>query len=83
MAKRPTSTNNDDDEDNGEVRIVMRGLDPLVRALLKHLPPTKSVWSPADRQKWMAMLTDAFNVIYKDAPDPPKAGSSSGTGQHP
>jgi hypothetical protein len=85
MAKRPTSTASElEDDDNGNEggRSLSRKLDPLVRALLGHLPPAHAVWPPADRAKWLQLLSEAFGVIYKDAPDPPKTSPASGS-QHP
>lgn len=51
-------------------------VDPLVTALLGHLPPAHTVWPPPERQKWLDMLGDAFAVIYKDA-EPPKGASDA------
>jgi hypothetical protein len=86
MVKRPTPAVNDDNngDDNGDEVVARfnRKIDPFVRALLNHLPPPKSVWPPADRQKWLQLLSESFGVIYKDAPDPPK-GAASGPPQHP
>jgi hypothetical protein len=88
MAKRSTpigGSDNDDGNDN-EGRMSRR-LDPLVRALLGHLPPSHSVWPPQERQKWITMLQEAFGVIYKDAEQVKPAGAPIGTGtqatQHP
>lgn len=69
-SKRPVY----DNDDEGSSR--RKGLDPLVAALLGHLPPAHTVWPPQDRQKWMDMLGDAFAVIYKDA-EPPKGASDA------
>lgn len=68
-AKRPSLRDNDDD--NGTP--VRRGrVDPLIQALLGHLPAPHTVWPPQERQKWLGMLGDALGVIYKDA-EPPRA----------
>ena len=81
MVKRPTpSMENDDDNGDNDV-MNRRKLDPLVRALLGHLPVAHSVWPPQERQKWLQLLSEAFGVIYKDAPDPPK--DKPGASQHP
>ena len=79
MVKRPTAIA---DDDNGNERRGRRGLDPLISALLSHMPAAHTVWSPPERQKWMSMLNDALAVIYKDAPDP-KPERTSGAPQHP
>lgn len=90
MVKKPSpqsgSSDLDDDDNGNEGGRTVRKLDPMVRALLGHLPQAKSVWPPAERQKWLQLLSDTFGVIYKDA-DPPviaKPGQPSGTTtQHP
>ena len=69
MAKRPTA--NLDDNDGKKVR----GIDPLIQSLLQHLPRSGEVWPPPQRKDWVTMLENAFKVIYKDAPDPPKEKS--------
>lgn len=81
MVKRPSPSLGSDDED-GDNDVNRRRLDPLVRALLGHLPQAHAVWPPQERQKWLQLLSEAFGVIYKDAPDPPKgaAGASQHTG---
>ena len=84
MVKRPAPKVGDDepngDENGNEGGRAVRKLDPLIRALLSHVPMPHSVWPPQERQKWIALLSEAFGVIYKDAPDPPK-GAAGGT-QH-
>ena len=62
MAKRPIGNPTEKGND-------MR-LDPLIKSLLGHLPAPKSVWPPQERQHWIQMLQNAFQVVYKDAPDP-------------
>jgi len=81
MVKRPTpggapGDNGDDDNDERGGR-GMR-IDPLVKALLGHLPPPKSVWPPQERSKWIALLNEALGVIYRDAEPPKPAGQSHG-----
>jgi len=81
MVKRPTPSLGGDDDNGGNDDMNRRRLDPLVRALLGHLPAAHGVWPPQERQKWIGLLSDVFGVIYKDAPDPPKG--AAGAGQHP
>lgn len=78
MAKRQ-SANLDDDDDVSDSRSA-RGLDPLVKALLGHLPKTHSVWPPQERQNWIKLLSDVLSVVYKDAPE---KGATGGSTQHP
>lgn len=88
MVKRPTSPAGGAD-DNGDDDVELGGrrglrVDPLVKALLGHLPPPKSTWPPQERQKWIALLSEALGVIYRDADPQPKPGTSGGaTAQHP
>ena len=80
MAKKPTTTPGEENEEENGVRMTRR-LDPLVRALLSHLPQAHAVWPPQERQKWLQLLSEAFGVIYKDAPDKP--GAPGAATQHP
>jgi transcriptional regulator with XRE-family HTH domain len=41
-------------------------VDPMVKALLSHLPTAGSVWPKADRKRWLALLEGSFDLIYKD-----------------
>jgi hypothetical protein len=85
MVKKPTHASSDDDnnyeddENGGKAR--MR-IDPLIKALLGHLPASKSVWPPQERSKWIALLSEALGVIYRDA-EPPKGQPGAATPQHP
>jgi hypothetical protein len=79
--KKPASPGGGENEEDNGVRMTRR-LDPLVRALLGHLPQSHAVWPPQERQKWLQLLSEAFGVIYKDAPDKPGAGGGAST-QHP
>lgn len=54
-------------------------LDPLIDALLEHLPPPGDYFSPEDRKLWLQILELAFKLIYLDQPQeqPPHAGQAS------
>lgn len=77
-AKRPHPPSNDDDNGGPSRR---RSVDPLIAALLGHLPAPHSVWPPAERQKWLGMLGDALGVIYKDTEPAPKPVQGHGQPQ--
>ena len=81
MVKRPTSgaaPGGDDNGDDNEMGGRGPRIDPLVKALLGHLPPSKSVWPPQERAKWVALLSEALGVIYRDAEPPKPAGQPHG-----
>jgi hypothetical protein len=56
-------------EDNG------MALDPLIDALLEHLPAPGDYFSQDDRQRWLKILEMALDLIYSD--------DSSGTDGEP
>jgi hypothetical protein len=89
MAKRPTpgtapGGDNNGDDDNDERGGRGMRIDPLIKSLLGHLPPSRSVWPPPERQKWVQLLAEILGVVYKDA-EPPKPPGQSGAAstQHP
>lgn len=43
-------------------------LDPLIDALLEHLPAPGDYFSPDDRKLWLQILDLAFKLIYDDTP---------------
>jgi hypothetical protein len=51
-------------------------LDPIIDALLEHLPAPGDYWSKDDRALWLRMIELSFELIYEeepqatDAPDP-------------
>jgi hypothetical protein len=49
-------------EDNG------MALDPLIDALLEHLPAPGDYFSPDDRKRWLEIMEKAFDLIYSDDP---------------
>ena len=52
-------------------------LDPIIDALLDHLPAPGDYWPTVDRKRWLAMIELSFDIIYVDhpmatnEPDPP------------
>jgi hypothetical protein len=43
-------------------------LDPIIDALLEHLPAPGDYWALDDRKRWLEMMTLAFDMIYDDQP---------------
>lgn len=43
-------------------------IDPIIRALLAHLPPPKSVWPSNERDEWLNLLRGSFRFIYREPP---------------
>jgi hypothetical protein len=41
-------------------------LDPIVDALLEHLPAPGDYWAKEDRALWLRMIELAFELIYTD-----------------
>lgn len=48
-------------------------LDPLVTAMIAKLPT--HIWAKADRDKWLAMLAQVFDMVYVE-PEPPAPSPS-------
>jgi hypothetical protein len=48
-------------------------LDPIIDALLEHLPAPGDYWAQDDRKRWLAMIELAFDMIYDDNETPPEA----------
>jgi hypothetical protein len=55
-------------------------LDPIVNALLEHLPPPGDYFSPDDRKLWLQMIELSFNLIYASETD--DADGNAGSEQH-
>lgn len=51
-------------------------LDPLIDALLAHLPASGDYFPPDDRALWLQILELALKLIYTDKP--PQDGSDGG-----
>lgn len=45
-------------------------LDPLIDALLEHLPAPGDYFAPEDRKLWLQILELAFKLIYDESPAP-------------
>jgi hypothetical protein len=58
-------------EDNG------KELDPLIDALLEHLPAPGDYWAIEDRQQWLMVLEQSFKLIYFDQPQPSPTESTA------
>lgn len=43
-------------------------LDPIIDALLEHLPAPGDYWAQDDRKRWLAMIELAFDMIYDETP---------------
>ena len=52
-------------------------LDPLLDALLIHLPAPGDYFSPNDRTLWLRMCELSFQLVYSDEPD------QTDVGEHP
>jgi hypothetical protein len=52
-----------DNHDNG------MELDPIINALLEHLPPPGDYFSPDDRKRWLQVMELSFDMIYEDQPN--------------
>jgi hypothetical protein len=62
-----------DNHDNG------MELDPIINALLEHLPPPGDYFSPDDRKRWLQIMELSFDMIYEDEND---ADGNAGSEQH-
>lgn len=60
MAKKPNQA--ELDAVNGQA------LDPIIEALLEHLPAPGDYFSKDERKKWLQMIELAFDLIYDDTP---------------
>jgi hypothetical protein len=43
-------------------------LDPIIDALLEHLPAPGDYFAKEERKRWLDMMTLAFDMIYDDQP---------------
>lgn len=41
-------------------------LDPIIDAMLEHLPAPGDYWSKDDRALWLRMIELAFELVYDD-----------------
>jgi hypothetical protein len=54
---KPEPLNND----NGQA------LDPIIDALLEHLPAPGDYFSKDDRKRWLQIMELSFDIIYDDS----------------
>jgi hypothetical protein len=54
-------------------------LDPIIDALLIHLPAPGDYFAKDDRKKWLQMMELSFDLIYEDEND---ADGNAGSEQH-
>lgn len=58
-------------------------LDPIIDAMLEHLPAPGDYWSKDDRALWLRMIELSFELVYVDEERPDDAGGDVGGEQHP
>lgn len=63
MARRPKA--NDDKPPKGREK----KLDPIIEGLFARLPSSGAEWGTSERREWLAMLEQAFKVVYEE-PEP-------------
>jgi hypothetical protein len=44
-------------------------LDPIIEALLEHLPAPGDPWRTNDRKRWLQILEMALSLIYPEEPE--------------
>jgi hypothetical protein len=57
-------------------------LDPIIDALLEHLPAPGEYWPKDDRALWLRMVELSFELIYSDEPDASTAEPNEPAGLH-
>ena len=63
-------------------------LDPIIDALLEHLPAPGDYFPQDERKKWLQMIELSFDLIYDDQPQPqatdePNEPAPARPGLHP
>jgi hypothetical protein len=55
---------------------------PLLRGLLRDVPPAHSVWPKAQQEQWLTLAASIFAVLYEEKPreELPEKVSRSGCG---
>jgi len=51
--------------------------DPLLSAVVDKLPPAGAAWPAGDRQAWLTMMSNAFDVVYGAATGGSMSAASS------
>lgn len=54
-------------------------IDPIIDALLDHLPTPGEYFAKEDRKRWLQIVEMVFDLIYDDQPQPEP---SEGTATH-
>lgn len=44
---------------------------PLLRGLLRDLPPAHSTWPKEQRHEWLALAASIFDVLYEESKETP------------
>ena len=57
-------------------------LDPIIDALLEHLPAPGEYWSKDDRALWLRMIELTFELVYDDEPPEGTAEPNEPAGLH-
>jgi hypothetical protein len=61
-----------------------QALDPIIDALLEHLPAPGDYFAADERKKWLQMMELSFDLIYDDEPQPEATDEpATRTGLHP
>ena len=55
------------------------GIDPIVKGLIRRLPPSGTPWPPEARKLWLEVLEGTFELVYTDA-DPPHGHRTAADG---
>ena len=58
-------------------------LDPIIDALLEHLPPPGDFWPKENRKLWLQMLELSFDLIYDDQPHETSGPNEPRAALHP
>lgn len=43
-------------------------LDPIIDAMLEHLPAPGDYWAKEERKRWLTIIEQVFDLIYVDEP---------------
>lgn len=54
-------------------------LDPIIDALLDHLPAPGDYYAKEDRKRWLQLMELSFDLIYDDEPPAPEGVSDGAT----
>ena len=65
MAKRAKARSSNNDEPRKGKK-----LDPIIEGLIARLPASGVEWPEQQRKEWLAMLEQAFKVVYEEGEPP-------------